>query len=45
MMTDEAPWLGKDGNRALNEVNAVGYLIGAIQAMDRRIAQLEGRRP
>lgn len=44
IVTDEAPWLGKDNGKALNEVNAVGYLIGAIQALERRVSVLEAEK-
>lgn len=44
IITDEVPWLGKDQGKALNEVNAVGYLIGAIQALERRVSMLEANK-
>ena len=32
-VTDESPWIGKDQNRALNEINGFGYLIGSVKAL------------
>lgn len=43
IVTDEAPWFGKDQNRALNEINGLGYLIGAVRELERRLAASEAR--
>lgn len=43
IVTDESPWFGKDHNRALNEINAVGYLVGAVRELERRLAASEAR--
>lgn len=47
LVTDEAPFFGLDrdethpGGRILNEVNAIGALMGAVQALATRVEQLE----
>jgi hypothetical protein len=39
IVTDESPWFGKDrdathpSGKALNEINGLGYTVGAIQAL------------
>lgn len=43
IVTDRSPWFGKDGGKALNEINAIGYLIGAVQALHARVVELESR--
>jgi hypothetical protein len=41
IVTDESPHFGKDEGRALNEINGLGYLIGAVRALAGRLAALE----
>jgi hypothetical protein len=41
IVTDESPHFGKDEGRALNEINGLGYLIGAVRALAARITALE----
>lgn len=41
IVTDYSPHFGKDHNKALNEINAVGYLVGSVRELERRIAELE----
>lgn len=43
IVTDESPWFGKDDNRALNEINGLGYLVGAVRELERRLAASEAR--
>jgi hypothetical protein len=43
IVTDESPWLAKDGGKALNEINAVGYLVGAVRALEARVRELEAQ--
>jgi hypothetical protein len=41
IITNYAPWLGKDGGQTLNEVNAVGLLVQSVQALQQQIVELE----
>lgn len=43
VVTDEAPWIGKDHNRSLNEINGFGYLIGSIRELTKRLETAEAR--
>lgn len=43
IVTDESPWFGKDHGKALNEINAVGYLVGAVKALEARLAAAEAK--
>lgn len=48
LVTDEAPFFGLDrdaahpGGRILNEVNAIGALMGAVQALATRLDEIQG---
>lgn len=43
IVTDEAPHFAKDNGKALNEINGLGYLIGAVRELERRLAASEAR--
>ena len=43
VLAEEAPWAMHHHGTILNDVNALGYTAGAIQALEARIAALEAR--
>jgi hypothetical protein len=43
IVTDESPWFAKDQGKALNEINGIGYLVGAVRELERRLAASEAR--
>jgi hypothetical protein len=43
IVTDESPWFAKDQGKALNEINGLGYLVGAVRELERRLAASEAR--
>lgn len=43
--TTDSPVFGKDQGKALNEVTAIGYLMGSIRELEARLAKVERKLP